>query len=85
MFLKTVRFIPRLILRVIARVDRHGFDNILGTGGIAPESTRSLAEALLPGKSCAAFLATKANIPIIPIVYADHHRLQELQLNMASQ
>lgn len=34
---------------------------------IAPEGTRSHTEALLPGKSGAAYLAAKANVPIIPI------------------
>lgn len=34
---------------------------------IAPEGTRSPTEALLPGKSGAAYLAAKADVPIIPI------------------
>jgi 1-acyl-sn-glycerol-3-phosphate acyltransferase len=34
---------------------------------IAPEGTRSQTEALLPGKSGAAYLAAKADVPIIPV------------------
>lgn len=34
---------------------------------IAPEGTRSQTEALLPGKPGAAYLAAKADVPIIPI------------------
>jgi 1-acyl-sn-glycerol-3-phosphate acyltransferase len=34
---------------------------------IAPEGTRSPTEALLPGKAGAAYLAGKANVPIIPV------------------
>jgi 1-acyl-sn-glycerol-3-phosphate acyltransferase len=38
-----------------------------GIAAIAPEGTRSTTEALLPGKPGAAYLATKANVPIIPV------------------
>ncbi len=34
---------------------------------VAPEGTRSPTESLLPGKSGAAYLAAKSNLPIIPI------------------
>jgi 1-acyl-sn-glycerol-3-phosphate acyltransferase len=42
----------------------------LRKGGIyvvAPEGTRSKTEALLPGKSGAAYLAAKLDMPIIPV------------------
>lgn len=37
-----------------------------GVLGIAPEGTRSLTRALIPAKQGTAFLAKKANVPIIP-------------------
>ena len=41
----------------------------LGTAfGIAPEGTRSKTGALLEGKTGAAYLATRANVPILPVV-----------------
>ena len=142
MFLRTVRFVFRIVLKIIARVDMAGYGNIPKTGGaivvtnhigrldallgviladrddfilmvaekykkvpfwrwaaqkvdavwldryeadfqtlrvvlrrlkngeilgMAPEGTRSVTEALAPGKPGAAYLAAKANVPIIPI------------------
>lgn len=41
----------------------------LGTAfGIAPEGTRSRTGALLEGKTGAAYLATRANVPLVPTV-----------------
>jgi len=45
--------------------------NELGLGtimGVAPEGTRSKTGALLEGKTGAAYLATRANVPIVPAV-----------------
>ena len=142
MFLRTIRFIFRIVLKIIARVDITGYGNIPKTGGVivvtnhigrldailgviladrddfilmvaekyqkvpfwrwwakkvdavwldryeadfrtlrivlkrlqkgeilgmAPEGTRSETEALAKGKPGAAYLAAKANVPIIPV------------------
>jgi 1-acyl-sn-glycerol-3-phosphate acyltransferase len=58
---------------------------------IAPEGTRSPTEALLPGKPGTAFLAAKADVPIIPlavwgsedrVVKARLRRLKRLDVNI---
>lgn len=47
--------------------------DLLATGrplGLAPEGTRSDTGALIEGKTGAAFLARKANVPILPLAFA---------------
>jgi len=48
-------------LRLVHRRLRQG-----GILAIAPEGTRSRTESLLPGKSGTAFLAARANVPVLP-------------------
>lgn len=44
--------------------------------GIAPEGTRSRQLALLQGKTGTAYLATRANVPIVPVGIAGSERIQ---------
>jgi 1-acyl-sn-glycerol-3-phosphate acyltransferase len=44
--------------------------------GIAPEGTRSRRTALLQGKTGTAYLATRANVPIVPVGLAGSEKIQ---------
>jgi 1-acyl-sn-glycerol-3-phosphate acyltransferase len=65
----------------------------LRSGGIlaiSPEGTRSLTGQLLPGKTGAAYLATRTGVPIVPVamwgtekVYANVRRLRRTPVGLA--
>lgn len=72
-------------------VDFHSLREVMkrlkkgGLLGIAPEGTRSKTEALMPGKPGAAYLASRSQLPLIPIGVTGtedrlvKHRLKRLQ------
>ena len=64
--------VDRVALRQALDLLAHG-DEVLG---IAPEGTRSRQIALLQGKTGTAYLATRANVPIVPVGISGSEQIQ---------
>lgn len=50
--------------------------------GIAPEGTRSRSITMLPGKAGTAWLATRANVPIVPVGITGSEKIQHNLLRL---
>jgi len=70
--------VDRLALRQALALLQRG-DEVLG---IAPEGTRSRQIALQPGKTGTAYLATRANVPIVPVGIAGSEQIQRNLLRL---